>query len=359
VTGSLITDWSAGPDSGVDLISPDGRIVVEVKRGGQGLRDLRAGVMQLASWIDRAPHVEQALLAIEMPRLSVSRAKEVWHEARSVLRPDIAHRLALAVLTPKERWVDPPTPELMSISAALFDDWAANRGPDGARTVDSPMFYEIVKVLLDAWLRRQEPLRVHEIMARAGCSHPSVSSAIDELSRRGEVERTRDRRVTFATLPRRTLEELVVRSNSLRGTIWVEDVSGKRTDPGALLRRVEKAKLPPVAIGGVLAARHYDPSFNLQGLPRLDLTLWVPRTSNARWRSDAIYPGLESSSTPRPDAVMAVHRLTRAQSLFESGPTTDTSLPYADPVETLLDLHELRLDEQAQALVTKLRESNA
>jgi hypothetical protein len=41
---------------------------------------------------------------------------------------------------------------------------------------------------------------------------------------------------------------------------------------------------------------------------------------------------------------LVIHDIRRAESLFQSG---DNGLPWADPVECLLDLHEARLESQA------------
>ncbi len=57
-------------------------------------------------------------------------------------------------------------------------------------------------------------------------------------------------------------------------------------------------------------------------------------------------------TTRQDEAIGAVHRIVRAESSFEESPG---SLPYADPVETLLDLHELHLTAQAEALVRRMR----
>jgi hypothetical protein len=63
-------------------------------------------------------------------------------------------------------------------------------------------------------------------------------------------------------------------------------------------------------------------------------------------------PALERSSSAE-NAVLVIHPLLRPHDLFERAPRRD--LPFADPAETLLDLHELRLHEQADAFVRALR----
>lgn len=342
---------------GADFASPDGRVIVEVKARAQGMRDLRAALMGLAVRLAQDPKLKQAVLVIHLPRVSLSRIQEAWKQARAALRPDVAQRLALAALALDYRWVDPPTPRLEEIAAAissqiaLEDSAKAEHAP--ATGTGTPFFFEIVKVLLEAWLKRRGALRVQQIMERVGCSHPTVANALDELERRREIIRTRDRRVELRGLPRQTLDEAVILSESLRQVQWITDASGVPGDPAKLLRRLQGTKLPRVAVGGVVAARHYDPAFDLHGTPRIDLTVWSPRGVAYDWASIAnVYPGWVPTIVRQPDAIIAVHRLARAEALFEENAK---GLPYADPVETLLDLYELRLTAQAQALVKHMR----
>ncbi len=333
--------------------SEDGRTVVEIKSRAQGIRDLHAALMQLAVWIGASPNVDRALLAVHLPRITLPRVRKAWSDARAALRPAIARKLALAVLGPDQTWVDPPEPELVSIAQAIASQ--IDFGGEGrvGPTASSPSLFEIGKVLVDAWLRRRGPLQVKEIERRVGCSYPTVAAALDELERRRELTRASDRRVALRALPRQTFEEMTVRSDSLRRTTWLVDVSGRRPDPEALLRRLQRAHPSRLALGGVLAARHYHAAFDLHGTPRIDLTSWLARGAvDDDARLTKLDPGLKVSTTRQAEAIGAVHRIVRAESSFEESPG---SLPYADPVETLLDLHELHLTAQADALVRHMR----
>jgi hypothetical protein len=63
-------------------------------------------------------------------------------------------------------------------------------------------------------------------------------------------------------------------------------------------------------------------------------------------------PALQESSADDGVPVLVVHPLGRPAALF--APNPDGGLPIADPVETLLDLSEMRLVEQASALITRM-----
>ena len=155
-----------------------------------------------------------------------------------------------------------------------------------------------------------------------------MAAALDELERRRELTRASNRRVALRTLPRQTFEEMTARSDSLRRTTWLVDVSGRRPDPEALVRRLQRAHPSRLALGGVLAARHYDAAFDLHGTPRIDLTSWVVRGAvDDDARLAKLNPGLKASTTRQDEAIGAVHRIVRAEPSFEESPG---SLPYAD-----------------------------
>jgi hypothetical protein len=340
-----------------DFVSRDGRRVLDLKLSAQGTRDLHGALMHLALILAEHRSLEQACLVVRFPRMTVGRAREAWNRARAVLHPEIADRLAIVVLARGgESWHDPRAPRVEEIARAM----AAHAGIPGqskvtARPVPSgsAKFFEVWKVLLEAWLRRRGPLSIHELMERVGCSYPTAMLALDHLEQRGELRRAEHRRIELHGFPQRTFEEGVVLGETLRRTQWFVDVSGRAGDPLALLRRLRRARPQAVAVGGVVAARRLDPDFDLHGTPRLDLTYWVP--DGAPYDLGFVCnadPGMRLSPSGH-DAVLAVHRLSRANDLFDR-PEREP-LPFADPVEVLLDLHELHMHAQAEILVRRVR----
>jgi hypothetical protein len=315
--------------------------------------------MALAIHLAHHPSVERGILAIHLPRVTLLRAQTAWAEARAALQSDIANRLAIAVFAQGSTWTDPSSPELTTLSEAissqlsLHDSESTDRRTNAAN-LGAPSSFEILKILLEGWLRHAPPFRIQDLMRIAGCSHPTVTVAVEQLDRREEIVRTRDRRVELRRLPRKTLQEITVLSEPLRQTQWLMDASGRPGDPTRLLRKIERANLPGVAVSGVAAARHYHPAFDMNGIPRIDITMWAPRGSAYEpARLTDLDAGLLAMPNGEPGAVAAVHRLMRADPLFRSGPP---GLRYADPVEVLLDLYDLRLDAQAQAFVKHLRD---
>ncbi len=353
-------NWIASQAPGPDYLSRDGRLGIEVKQRSHGLRDLRASLMQLAIWLTGQPGDRAGILLISLPRATPERIRSAWREALGALKPALAKRLTLIAQAGGQTVVEPIKPENEALArelGSLFDAERATHEKTAPKdnVAALSMSFEVTKVLLHAWLLHHPPLRIGEVMARAGVSHPTVHSVLAELARRNEIERTSDRRVELRTFPRKTLSSFVVLGDKLRQTRWIADRSGRPPDPERLLKRLEKAKPAPAAIGGVVAARRYDPRFDLNGTPRLDISWWAPRNKPYDPVSlTKVDPGLTLLTTEPPEALAVVHRIARPGPFFDRNPR---GLPWADPVEVLLDLYELQLDAQAQDFVVRMRGS--
>jgi hypothetical protein len=172
---------------------------------------------------------------------------------------------------------------------------------------------------------------------------------LDRLQSLDELERTSNRSATLTALPRRSLAEVLALGDGLRETHRFVDRSGRSPDARDLVRRI-MAKSREAALGGVEAARYYMPDFNLNGHPRIDVT--VGADPDFSWVK-TVDPALaEMPPTSGASARLVVHRLRRPESNFTRTPGG----AFADPAEVLLDLHELRLTEQADEFVNAVRE---
>jgi len=60
--------------------------------------------------------------------------------------------------------------------------------------------------------------------------------------------------------------------------------------------------------------------------------------------SHRLDPALEKATRRDESPTLVIHTIRRAESLFQP---VENDLPWADPVECLLDLHEARLESQA------------
>lgn len=346
-----------GPDQGYDLASPDGREVLELKLGHLGARDLHAAVVRLALGASRDPRIQRAILVADFPRMGAKRVTDEWRRLHDLLRPGTAQRLALVARAAGD-WVVLPegAPGLDHVLSAArtalpgLREPTAKAAPRGGWT---PPRQEVLKVLLDAWLRGEPSLQVGALAQLAGCSLPTVHGALAMLEALGEVVRKRNRSVTLAALPHRSLNEALLAARHTQDRARFVDQSGRPADTAALLRRLEKLAPPNVALGGVIAARAYMPDFNLNGLPRLDVKVlkgdplaWVPQLDPALRLAEG---GGRHSAGP----VLVVHAL--APRALQRLPHSPPQLPLANRAETLFDLYDLGLVEQAEDFVRALR----
>jgi len=363
-----------GRDAGYDFESTSGRHVLEFKQGLSSARDLSAALFQLACTLAESPQIERATLIAQLPRMSSGRVQKEWSRLQSTLRPDLPQRLGIVAITSDGEVAIPDTDaeldRLRALARKIFGEHEETARPSDSSTGPwTPAMFEVWSVLLDAWLRREPALAIQEIVRRSGCSYPTVATTIARLKERGEIDRSRSRGATLSSVPRHSLGEILSLTDSLRPALRFVDGSGRHMEPQSLLRRLRDRAIPGMALGGVEAARHYTPRFDLNGLPRVDVT--IHGGHSLAW-IDEIDPGLQligvvgaaSSTTthqshephtrPRDrSSVLVVHTLTRPEPQFDR---TSSGMPYASPAETLLDLYDLRLTSQAEELITMMRE---
>lgn len=344
---------TAHQDKGYDFESADHLHAIELKLSLLGSRDFGAAVLRLATIIADSPSLRRATLIAKMDRMSGTRVLEEWRRIRSVLSAKIARRLALVALAADRTVTVPEDDAELNRLTALAERALASRKArhevDRAISTWTPRSFDAWMVLLDAWLRGEPPLEIQEIVRRSGCSYPTVAAMLDRLSARGELMRTRDRRATFASIPRRSLDEILVVSDALRSTLRFIDSSGRRVDPEELLRRFNNKAPKDVAVGGVIAARHYAPDFDLHGIPRIDLSIPGPRPTP--WLA-SVDPALERATT-QPSPILVIHFVRRRDA--GSDRMRDRRLPLASPAETLLDIYDLRLTSQAEDFIRTMR----
>ena len=342
-------------DGPMDYLSRDGKTAVEVQRAIYGSRGLYSAVLQLAIYLEQNSSVEQVCLVLNRTRMSLSRLKEEWSASKSVLRNPIAHRLNLVVVENGETWIDPDDPYFRRIARVFALASSSHGGLQGDVVPQQPgqKLYEVWKVLLNRWLQKQGPIAVGELAEEVGCSYPTVRKALDKPSLRNALQTTSNRSVELKAFPHDSWRELVALSSTQRNSIRFRDRSGEKPTPQGLLKRLEQNKPSHLALGGVLAARHWYSNFDLHGTPRLDLVYHAPNGTIDLEFVRKLDPALTRTDDTTEPAVLVVHPLVRAAPLFIE--KTEKSIPWADPVETALDLCDLSLTTQANQLLTHLR----
>lgn len=315
----------------------------------QGARDLHAALLRLALVVDETAKAKS--LWIYIPKMTISRVRDEWNAfLRVVDQTRIAPQISMVAMTSDGIWSSSNSHDLEEKARVQLPALARARLP-AAETrwmTVSAKFFEVWKVLLQSWLLREGPIAALEISERSGASIPTVAAALRHFRQRGEVADTRNRPIELLGLPQATLREVLVLSNSLRRPVHYHDASGRPPDPAGLLRHLTADAPSGLAVGGVVAAKHYDPDFDLNGLPRLDVL--VDDTVPSDWvrkLDPALRVVVPTASSP----VLVVHPV---KALPASDPSTGT-LRLADPVETLLDLYEMRLTEQAEHMIARIR----
>ncbi len=336
-----------------DYRTGDSRWIVGVKRRIHSVRDVLALVVEMARRIASAPRSQRGCLVLADPRMSRERLTEEWRTLQGLLHPGVVKRIALMVLEREGNWWLPEEGPIAAIGAAI----RLKVPPDTTRErprhpAASPKSFEILKVLTHHWLLRRGPTAISELMRISGCSYPTVANALREWQRSEDVVRHSNRRVSLRGLPNHAWDQALALLQALRRPVAFGARSERPIDLQDLLRRLERTGLPGLALGGVVAARHWDPVFDLHGLPRLDLCLHIPSGEVPADLLAPLDPSLRRVDGPGGGGRILVHPVQRPESLFVT--PKGSVMPIADPVETLLDLQELHLTAQADALVLRL-----
>jgi hypothetical protein len=370
--------YSAGSD-GTDLFSADGREAYEIKLGARGLRDLRDASLRLATFCARHREVERGYLLASLIRISARRVRAEWNSIKQVLLPELGARMHLVAIVDGTEVTEPPNARATPVIDWFLEFTRKTASPNsrspmsqehdaraGGPTGTTWKHLEIEKVLLRRWLLGEAPTAVGTLIRQVGCSYPTAIQAIRRLSADDLIERGRGRSVGLSRYPRDRWAELF---RAQRLVYPPAEFIDPTADPGAadgILRRLNRQRPKGAALGGVVAARRWDPSFDLNGTPRIDVLLHAPaaRTpagGGGGWGRVAsefarrLDPALQRRSpTVQGATVLVLHRTFRRDPLFLEEP--QSPIPWADPVEVLCHLHDLGLTAQAGQLLHRLRQ---
>ena len=304
----------------------------------------------MAAGVDRDPDARQ-LLCLVSPRMTEERIEEEWKLLGRVLRPEVVRRLAIHVALAGGR--SRSFGEVVGTLAEgrCRDTVRRERQGTGMASLPAPDHrFIILKLFVYAWLTNRGPITARWLADTAGCSYPTVASATRRLGR--AITRRHDRRLELREFPLHEWTRLLTGAEEARSSMRFADRSGQPRSASSLLERLQELGPTGVALGGVLGARRYHPELDLLGLPRLDVCVHCPERSADVGFVRRLDPALEVTLDPSEPARLVVHFVRHHASLFEPD---SSGLPWADPVECLMDLHEARLEPQAAELVRALR----
>jgi hypothetical protein len=325
---------------------PDGHwrdVWVEVKSEMHGLRNLRASLLELSYWLTEHRNT-RGILVLANSRISQERLEKEWTFAERTLQPDVTHRLSIALLR-DDRYIG--LPQDLGSDFRVWLDELVQRETKSRGVKSRESFYDVLEVLVHQWLLGKGPVTREWLMKTVGCSYPTVATSLRRLE--SSLRQHSDRRVELGFFPRDEWWRLLAIADKVRSTSHFVDRSGQPQTAESLLRRLKKLGRDDIAVGGVAGARHYQPDLDLAGTPRVDLSVHSRgRTIDLGFVSE-LDPALQKSKSREESSRVVVHVVQRVDSLFER---SHDGLVWADPVECLLDLHENRLEAQAQEFVT-------
>lgn len=328
------TDYQ--PDSVVD------DTLIEVKRETDAVSTIRSALLKLAYAVTDRGQTTRGILLVIDPKITDERMYEEEQYAKKVLEPGITKRLGIVVYQGGELR---GCPEGMTIEVRreLGRLAGAELAKKLTRVHSGAAYYEIFKILVHQWLLGKGPMTALWLANTAGYTYPTVRDALRRLG--STIKRESDRRFELAYFPRDEWAGLVAVSNQARSTVRFADRSGQPRSARAHLRRLEKLCIPNLAVGGVFGAKHYYPDLDLVGSPRLDLSIHCPGRHADLSFVERLDPALKKTEDTQEPAILVLHFVRRHDSLFKPRPE---GLLWADPVECLLDLHEMRLESQAR-----------
>jgi hypothetical protein len=288
------------------------------------------------------------ILVLDEPRISDDRLREEWLGIEPLFHPEVLGRFTLVI-----RREDNPNVvlgTLTDIEKNCIEPVSEHARQRAFRPVRRPSeaFFDILRVLLVHWFRKSGPLTSKEIAEQTGFTYPTIANALERLEPR--LIRHSDRRVELTTFPNDAWFQLVAQADKARASQGFVDPSGRPRPPEVLLDRLRDLRRDDIAVSGVLGARHYLPGLDLFGTPRLDLVVYARRFGVPPTFLRRLDPALKPAGRDEPWQVV-VHTLFRPEPFFSQ---PENGIRWADEVECLLDLHEMRLESQALEFVERL-----
>jgi hypothetical protein len=327
-------------DGSRELDAVLGGTVFEAKlhlRDARALRDALIKGLQLVRELDW----ERYVLILDQPNMTEGRIRAEKELLDAIARRDLTEKIFVVMKYDHKIFeLERPLPrsEMEAVREVIEHE---HRIAKNSRKRRHGAHFDVLRILMLRWLRREGPITSKELGVLAGVSYPTISTALEQFE--PHLKRTSDRSVSLHSLPRNAWMEFVSKSASIRATRFYADRSGRPRPPATLLQKLKDLGKNDIAVGGVLGARHYLPHLDLVGTPRLDLTIHREQSDECitKWvrRLD---PGLVPAEPGEP-AHLAIHTLFMPRAYF----TADAGILWADEVDCMLDLHEARLEQQA------------
>lgn len=309
-------------------------------------RALRELILASAMQISQGQKKETLLILFE-PILTDDRLSQEWNALTQIIKDPVFKQIHLArIRTGQTSFISQEDRSLHSIIDAAIKH-SAEPTPVASKGDAS---FNLQKVLIHHYLTDNSPITIKRLSSIAGCSYPTTAKLLKSMG--SLVNRHSNRRISLPYFPSDLFSHMRAMSSQTRNTLRFSTPNGMKASPEEYLERLLSIKPDNIAIGGTMAARHYDPDIDLVGNPRLDISIHHLQGPLDLSFIKKIDPVLTENSDPLQPAPLAIHLVRHHDSLFR---TREQGLFWADPVETLLDLYEQKLDLQAASLLEVLQ----
>ena len=327
-----------------------GNNLFEMKMGMSSVRDLRASLMGMAFKLLDSPLDEKRGLILVEPGITEDTLSEEWRLFCESMQPKLFNRIHL-VAYKNGKFIGFPSNLDPIFYSKLERQIKIEQEHVGTQINRGASYFMVVKILIHQWLLNKGPMTVTWLAEQAGCSYPTVANILRGLGI--QIERQSYRSTGLSQFPNEAFARMLMNADKDRSTARYADYSGQPFSSESYIRRLEKLNIPELAIGGVLGAKHYYPGLDLVGTPRLDLSKHSPFNKRKDLNFiEKLDPALKLLDNPYKPANVVVHFVQHKESFFA---VREGGLFWADPVECLLDLHELKLEAQAMDFLNVLQ----
>lgn len=302
----------------------------------QNTRDLRAEAISLAA--ELAGNDESAKLIVASPAINPETARAEWTRLLPAIVETIAARMTLEIRTQ-------PIETGKRHGELSATAWSIPLQRPNYR-------YEVLRQLLTASLRGEEPPTIRALIGTIGASQTPIRLALAELKSAGLVGTSK---YGLVLNPAEISQEVLARLRALPQRLRLRFARGAQDkSPAVLLQRLQllsSGELPcgwsSLSISGVPVAQRDVPQIDVVGIPRLDFVAQVPRSAkNFDVRVlRQLDIGLEVEPNvlaPAPVVVTIVRAAIVAPRIVATG-----HLLYAEECDVFLSLLDLGLRAQA------------
>jgi len=316
---------------------PAGRLNIEVAQGISTARELRTLLLDAAYSLPAASS-EGFLILLFKSLLSKGRLADEMAAFRSIVRPDIAHRVDVRAMASLEELAQL---EFMGLDITQLRERVREELSMKPRSASREV---VVGMLLHRWLSLEDPIRLPELAAAAGASLPTVYKAIESI-RPECLMRADGKRVGISRFAAGDWKKwLDVVSGGPKARFV--DRSGSPRSPEKLARKMFDQGRKDVAVGGVLGARHILPGLDLVSAPHLDILVHGGPNTDLSFVQD-LDPGLVRDDTQTSRSHVVVHYINRPVSLFRlEGPAV-----WGDLLDCMANLWAAGLTHQVEDII--------